>query len=128
MMRLPQQYAKILFELLSQIPKEKEGEAMRAFLELLHREQALSKSPYIIREFERYAEEQNGVVNLHLTTARTLSEAEQKHIAKVFGEKTNITNEVQEKLMGGIKITTGDTIIDATVQTKLARLAHSLTT
>lgn len=128
MTRLPEQYAKILFELLESIPKEKETEAIRAFLELLHREQALQKAPYIIRAFERYAEEQMGIMNLHLTTARALGDEERKHIITVFGEKTVLTEHVNTTVMGGMKIATRTAVIDATVQTNLERLAHTLTT
>ncbi len=127
MTRLPKQYAKILFELLSDIPKEKEEEAMRAFVELLHREQALLKAPYIIREFETYAKEQEGVVALHITTARTLDKKEIEHIARTFGEKTETTVSVEERVIGGVKVATGEMVLDATVRTKLDLLKERLT-
>ncbi len=128
MTRLPEQYAKILFELLRDTPKEKEKEAVHAYLEFLHREQALSKTAYILEAFERYAEEQMGIMNLRLTTARSMGEEERTQIKKLFGEKTILTEHVDEKVMGGIKIATRTAIIDATVQTRLQRLAHTLTT
>ena len=82
--------------------------------------------------FETYLSAYEGKVNAKVISAQKLTAAQQKEISKfvlaqVKGSKTvNLDQEVDEKAIGGFKVTVGSTEFDATVQGKLNSLRSSL--
>ena len=80
--------------------------------------------------FERLKDDAEGVAKARIETAFPLSAAEladiQAALEKHFGKKIEATVTVDPALIGGARITVGDTVIDGTVQAKLQAMATQL--
>lgn len=135
------QYGKILYELTCPPSTAASGAGRRAkdgdkkdiidevieqFIVFLAQEQMLSKIDYIIKEFVDYAKEQAGIAQLKITSARSLSESEIKKIAKHFGDKAEVEVKVDKSLLGGVKVKSKNTILDASLRTQIQRLEKKL--
>jgi F-type H+-transporting ATPase subunit delta len=125
---LPAQYAKILHELLADLPAEQYDAAMAAFVQMLAQDGMIKKAPYIIEAYESYAKAQAGVVMLDVTTAHPLSDELRKNISAAFDGAASVEmhEHVDPSLVGGIKIKHGNTVLDGTIKTQLAQLRRAL--
>lgn len=119
---LPKQYAKILFELTDGVSKKDLDSRINLYFKFLKSEQVLSKLPYIIDEFIRYAKQKAGINTISIECARQLSEGEAKAIAAYFGKNTEYNVQTNTKLLGGVKIKHNNTIIDASLRSQLEAL------
>ena len=70
-------------------------------------------------------------VDVEITTAFALTEAEQKKLSKALASKleraVELTSHVDQSLLGGALVRAGDTVIDGTVRGRLTKLAETLT-
>ena len=71
------------------------------------------------------------MVKANVTSAKALDAAEltqlRNALKKRFDREVEITTQIDESLIGGVVINTGDVVIDGSIKTKLARLQASLT-
>jgi len=99
-------------------------------LRLLIEHRRTSEMPAIRREFERMADEAAGIVNVALTTAVDLSDAEQQRYERVLadrlGKKVRMDYRHDPGLVAGATIQIGDRLIDGIVRTQLDRLRQRL--
>ena len=99
-------------------------------LRLLIEHRRTSEMPAIRREFERMADEAAGIVNVALTTAVDLSDAEQQRyeraLADRLGKKVRMEYRRDAGLVAGATIQIGDHLIDGSVRTQLDRLRQRL--
>jgi len=99
-------------------------------LRLLIEHRRTSEMPAIRREFERMADEAAGIVNVALTTAVDLSDAEQQRyeraLADRLGKKVRMDYRHDPGLVAGATIQIGDRLIDGSVRTQLDRLRQRL--
>jgi len=99
-------------------------------LRLLIEHRRTSEMPAIRREFERMADEAAGIVNVALTTAVELGDAEQQRyeraLADRLGKKVRMDYRHDPGLVAGATIQIGDRLIDASVRTQLDRLRQRL--
>ncbi len=123
---LPKQYGKILYESTKGLEGVELEKVIHGFLVFLREEQMLSKTDFIMKEFERYAKKQDGVEMIEITSARELTQNDIKEISKHFGEKTEATVRVDKKLIGGIMIQTDNTILDGSLKGQLEKLKQQL--
>lgn len=76
-------------------------------------------------------EERQGIVRATIQSAAELTAAQKQHTQEVLNQFTGKTvaavYEVKPELLGGLKVRTGDTLIDASVQGQLDKLAAQLT-
>lgn len=90
----------------------------------------LSILPAISSAFEALKAQDEGTLDAQIIAAAKPSAAEVKDLVKrleaKFGKKVEATVSVDEKIIGGIKIIVGDTVIDASVKGQLQNLAYSL--
>jgi F-type H+-transporting ATPase subunit delta len=100
------------------------------FLKLLvdrRREDALGE---LYNEFRALADEHRGIVQVEVTSAVPLTDAEREALAASLsqrtGKKVQLTVAVDESLLGGLMLRMGDTIVDGSVRTRLARLRERL--
>lgn len=123
---IPQQLAKVLY----QITKEKKGKdldlATAEFAALLKEQQMLSKLPYVLEAFETYAKKQDGIVELEITTAQKATDSLVKKVEALFGDKVETTVKTDEAILGGIVAKAGNKILDASVRAQLERMKTSL--
>jgi F-type H+-transporting ATPase subunit delta len=100
-------------------------------LRLLVENKRLAVLPEIVRLFEAFRAEQEGLLEARIVSAYPLT-AEQlatlaQRLEARFGRKVNATQEVDPALIGGVVIHVGDEVLDASVRGKLAELATTLT-
>lgn len=123
-------YAVALYETV----KENKGEnlklALKNFVKLLGKKNSLSLAPKIITDFNRYYNEAERIIEIKIASALELSEAEKKEIKNHFeimtDKKAEVTTEIDPQLIGGVKITFDDRLIDGSLKTKLENLKKQL--
>src|SRR5919201_1059577 len=107
-----------------------EEELVRNFLLLLAEKNRAGEIEEIAREFERLAAEEEGILDVELTTAVELSDDEaQDVIAQIeaaSGRKVEATRSVDPGLIGGIVLQAGSMRLDASVRGRLNRLRREL--
>jgi len=99
-------------------------------LRLLIEHRRTTEMPAIRREFERMADESAGIVNVALTTAIELHDAEkrryEKALADRLGKKVRMDYRHDPGLVAGATVQIGDRLIDGSVRTQLDRLRRQL--
>ena len=107
-------------------------ELVRNFLRLLAEKGRAGEVDEIAREYERLVAREQGRLEVELTTAVELSEADAKaivaQIEKASGKKVEATRSVDPELIGGLVLQVGSRMVDASVRGRLERLRHELTT
>lgn len=95
--------------------------------EYLKKEKKTSLLPEIINELKnKSAVKSNGVI---VETAKTIDSKEKKEITKLIFEKwqeKKIEFKVNESLLGGMKITQGDRVLDLSVRAKLENIYEQI--
>jgi F-type H+-transporting ATPase subunit delta len=119
-----------LFELLIGICDEQFDDEGRNFLRLLIENNRLSLVPAIAELFEIYKSQDEGTIDVDISTAYTFSK-EDKHrfdeaLRKAFGKKVNMHIHVDKSLIGGVLVRAGDQVIDGSVRGQLQQLAQRL--
>jgi F-type H+-transporting ATPase subunit delta len=86
--------------------------------------------PDISRDFHRLVNEQRGIVEALVTSAKPLGpddrDAVRKTVEKITGSKVELNAEVDESLIGGLTVRVGDRLLDASIRGRLERLRHEL--
>jgi F-type H+-transporting ATPase subunit delta len=102
----------------------------RNFVRVLVEADRLAVLPQIATLFEGLKDAAEGVAKARIDTAFPLSDDELSGIKaaleKHFGKKIEATVAVDPELIGGARITVGDTVIDGSVQAKLQAMATQL--
>lgn len=124
--RTPAQYADALYHITKDLSGTDLSEAIREFVVLLNRDRKLSNINRIIAAFERKVKKENGVVVLDITFAREPKKALLKAVESTFGKQVEAHIAVDERLVGGFVVRTEDTILDASVHTRLDSLSRLL--
>ncbi|HAZ28621.1 MAG TPA: ATP synthase F1 subunit delta [Candidatus Magasanikbacteria bacterium] len=120
------QYAEALYEMTKDIAGKELDAVLRAFVHILARDRQLLHVDKIVDSFLRHVKKQEGIQDLHIETARTLDPKTRAAIAAACGKKTDVTTSVRPGLLGGFRITTEHTILDASVAAQLKRLEATL--
>lgn len=102
----------------------------RNFLRVLIEADRITLLPQIRAEFLQLKDEADGVAKAQIDSAFPLSDAQIAEITgaleKRFGRRIDATVNVDPTLIGGVRITVGDTVVDATVQAQLQAMAQQL--
>lgn len=100
------------------------------FLKLLIENNRLSLIPAITELFETYKAEDEGSIEIDVTTAYAFTKETKQGfnatLEKVFGKKVNMKVAVDSALIGGVVVRAGDQVIDASVRGQLQQLAQRL--
>ena len=103
----------------------------RRFVYVLADNKRLDLLPEIAAQFETRKAEAERVLDVEITAAVTLSEAQvnvyTEALRRRFGQQVHVTAGVDAALVGGAVIRAGDTVIDGSVRGRLARLMDALT-
>jgi F-type H+-transporting ATPase subunit delta len=107
-------------------------ELVRNFARLLVEKGRAGEVREIAAEFELLVDALANVLDVELTTAHELSDAEAdgivQKIAKASGRDVNATRAVDPDLIGGIVLQAGSMRLDASVRGRLERLRQQLAT
>jgi F-type H+-transporting ATPase subunit delta len=99
-------------------------------LRLLIEHRRTSEMPAVRHEFERMADEAAGIVNVSLTTAIELGDADKRRyegaLAERLGKKVRMEYRHDPGLVAGATVQIGDRLIDGSVRTQLDRLRQQL--
>lgn len=112
------------------------GEKLNAegknFIRVLVGAERISLLPEIRALFESLKDGAEGVARAQIVSAFPLSDEElaslKATLEKHFGKKIEATVSVDPELIGGVRLTVGDTVIDASVQGELQAMAKHLRT
>ena len=100
------------------------------FLGVLARNGRKSELRNVIRAFRRLAAEHRGETTAEVVTARPLSDdqlsALRQQLRTRAGRDVNIEATVDQNILGGIVVKLGSQMIDASIRTKLNRLALAM--
>jgi len=102
-------------------------------LKLLVERRRSNEIAAVCEEFIKLSNEERGVADATVYSARPLTEAEETNVSQTFARKVgkqtlNIENIVDSNLLGGLKVQIGNRIFDGTLRGKLDRLQKQLTT
>jgi F-type H+-transporting ATPase subunit delta len=107
-------------------------ELLRNFLRLLSAKGRSGQIEAIHEEFERLAATEERRLEVELTTARELSDKEEREILeqieRASGRTVEATRRVDPDLIGGVVLQAGSLRVDASVRGRLERLRHELVT
>ena len=124
----PKKYAASLYEALRGVPKDKILVALKAFVDIIVRNKDLSKTPKIIEAFREYANEQENILEIDITSVGPLeSETKQviiKNLEASLDKKIVLNESSDPELLGGVVMRYGDAVINGSVQKRL-ELLHS---
>jgi F-type H+-transporting ATPase subunit delta len=105
-------------------------ELIRNFLRLTAEKGRIGQIEEIAREFDRLMAREERRLNVELTTARELSDAEAREllqqIEQASGRKIEATRSVDSSLIGGFVLQAGSMRVDASVRGRLEGLRQEL--
>ena len=99
-----------------------------AFLKVLAKNGRLKILLGSLYSFQYLVKSMHQEINLHLTTAFPISENNIKKIKKILSKKTdkkiNIISNIDKKIIGGIILQSGSSLIDASIRNKILKLSN----
>lgn len=102
----------------------------KQFLRLVVQKRRAAYAAEIYDAFVAYADQARGVVEIEISSARALAEAETARLAdglsRYTGKQVRIRNVVAPEIMGGIVARVGDLVIDGSLASRLKRLKQTL--
>ena len=100
------------------------------FLHLLLDKQRISSLGEIVRQYENFSNEAQGIIVADVTTARDLSDSLGERLMAKLGEITGKTiklrKHLDEKLLGGAVVRMGDRLIDGSLKSRMKALEAQL--
>jgi F-type H+-transporting ATPase subunit delta len=131
LVRDPQLDSRAKSEALEQVLAGAE-DTVRNFVRLVVEKGRAAQLEEIEREFERLVARAEGRLDVELTTAFELSDAEATEIVhqieRASGRSVEATRTVDPELIGGLVLQAGSLRVDASVRGRLQRLRHELVT
>ncbi len=105
-------------------------ELVKALMVILIRKRREALIQAVWKEFEELFDQELGEIRVTAKSARPLSEEQKRELinslAKRTGRDVILTVEVDEKLMGGMSVQIGDSIIDGSIRGHLTQLREML--
>ena len=102
----------------------------RKFVRVLVEADRIAVLPQVGALFEALKDDAEGLARARIDSAFALTEAQVTELKTAleahFGKKIDATVHVDPALIGGARITVGDTVIDGTVEAQLANMATRL--
>jgi F-type H+-transporting ATPase subunit delta len=104
----------------------------RSFVRVLVEGDRVKLLPEIVMLFEALKDQAEGAAKAEIETAFELSADQLRELTgaleRRFGKRIEATVRVNRDLIGGARVTVGDTVLDGTVQAKLQAMAAQLRT
>lgn len=120
-----------LAELVTDVAGPRLGEHGGNFVRTLAQNRRLGYLPEIARLFRELKDAAEGVVDVTVTSAAPLDEAQKKALAEALAgrlqRRVRLHAELDPSLLGGAVLRAGDLVIDGSLKARLDRMAHALT-
>jgi F-type H+-transporting ATPase subunit delta len=130
MLSMPTVGAKEKAAFLADVCEGELNEKSRQLLDVLAQNQRWDLFDEISVQFERLRAEAQRAIDVEIVSAYELSESQQQGLVESlrrrFDREIRMTMKVDAKLLGGVVIRAGDTVIDGSVRGRLAKLSESL--
>lgn len=102
----------------------------KRFVQVLAANKRLPLLPAIQAQFEALRAEEQATLDVAVTSAFPLSEAESEKLKRALSERfqkeVSMSSSVDDSLIGGAIIRAGDTVIDGSVRGRLNKLAETI--
>lgn len=106
------------------------GAEMRNLIKVLVEAGRIELLPEVSALFEALRNDAEGVARATIESAQPMNDAQVEAItaalAERFGKKIEVSTSINAALIGGARITVGDTVIDGSVRGKLEHMKHAL--
>lgn len=116
--------------LLNRLWAEAAGKETMAFLRLLLKRDRVEQLPAIVEEAVSVIETRQGILRGRVTTAHPISAAEMdqlaKGVGKALGKRVVLERSVDPKILGGVRVAVGTTLLDGSVQAMLEGVRRQL--
>ncbi len=110
---------------------EAAGSLFKRFLEVLAENRRLRELPEIVALFEQMKREAEHVLKVRVRSAVPMDDAEATRLAEAlkrrFKSDIELERSVDPTMLGGAVIDAGETVIDGSLKTRLAKLESALT-
>jgi F-type H+-transporting ATPase subunit delta len=120
-----------VFSLLTGMMKAPLPAAGANFLKLLIENQRLAVLPEVAAQFRRLKNRAEGVADCLIETAFPLADEQVAELitalSKKFGQQLKPEVRVNSELIGGVRATVGDQVLDGSVRTRLTEMQTALT-
>lgn len=104
--------------------------AGKNFISLLAENRRLALLPEIAAQFDILKANLEKTVDVDLTTAFALDDAQQEKLAQALssklGRQVKLTSQVDKSIIGGVVVRSDDLVIDGSVRARLAKLAEAM--
>jgi F-type H+-transporting ATPase subunit delta len=119
-----------VFDLIASLLKQSLPQAGASFLKLLIANQRLAALPEIAVQFRQLKNDAEGVADCQIETAFPMADGEVNglvaSLAKRFGTELRPTVQVNPALIGGVRVTVGDQVLDSSVRARLTAMQTAL--
>lgn len=124
-------YAGLLYEITKDKSDEEADKAIVDFVRLLSHKKALRFKQQIINAFIKYYNQAEKIVGMTVYSANGLNATEEEKLADIVKknkkvDQVEIKQEVDESLIGGIKIRIDDIFLDASLKSQLVKLKNRM--
>ncbi len=117
-------------DLVAGIAGDLADEEGRNFLRVLAANRRLALLPQIIEQFEKLRSEVENTLDVHVTTAYALDDAQRARLSaslgRRFGREIRLHETVDATLVGGAVVRAGDLVIDGSLKGRLEQLASQM--
>lgn len=122
-------YARALYDAVSETDPKDQDKVLDNFVKVLSEQGDIGRYDEIEAEYRKISAQSQGIEDVTLITAREMPHPEAliRDLNELAGKRLNVTTEVDTRLIGGMVIRAGDTLIDASVKRQLEDLRTSLT-
>jgi F0F1-type ATP synthase delta subunit len=122
----PKQYAAALFESLQEKGVSVDA-VVKSFSAMVVRNYDKALLPKIIAQFKKLERTKAGRHEVVLTSARTIEKSVIADVKKKVGENSGITEVIDPKVLGGVRILINDeVVIDGTYRTRVRRMVEDV--
>ncbi len=125
------QYAQGLFAALQGQKEAVVKDALRNFVRILDRDQALGRSSEIIDHFQEIWDGEQGLIAAEVTSARPLDKAARNLLVDYLKNKTeaqdiDLSEKIDASLLGGFLLRYGSQVLDGSLQNSLQSLKNKI--
>lgn len=108
-----------------------ENHIIHSFAKVLSERKALDQSETILQTLSDLFDKENGIIKTTVIVHKRLTQKEIDSLKETLKKKYNakdvhITEKVDERILGGMRVVVGEDVYDGTVKNKLVQLAHRL--